>query len=234
MRHCSALPRSPSGSPSAPALTTALVDPSRITLVIALAYLSIMLAVGTLISYFSTRRSRTGRVGARRLRALVSLARGPLFPAAGRDVDYAYVKATAKAHLDLRRRVRVLHVVGAPRREARPRPPRDGGALPETRRPRLGRSHRRGVRSGGVGCLAGRQTLPWRRGDQRFSGGRHGDSAATPPVRPARDSAARRPRLRVHRRHPRQTPWRQALLQPTPRGVPVSYPEPRPSRSSSW
>ncbi|MDQ3924844.1 MAG: hypothetical protein M3309_13145 [Actinomycetota bacterium] len=36
------------------------MDPSRITLVIALAYLSIMLAVGTLILYFSTRRSRTG------------------------------------------------------------------------------------------------------------------------------------------------------------------------------
>jgi hypothetical protein len=47
--------------------------------------------------------------------------------------------------------LRVLNPVGASRRGTRPRPPRDGGALPEARRPRLGWPQRGAVRKRRLG-----------------------------------------------------------------------------------
>jgi hypothetical protein len=68
--------------------------------------------------------------------------------------------AAPKANPDSRRRLRVLNPVGAPRRSARPRPPRDGGALPEARRPCLGRSQRGAVRKRRLGNRARRGSRP--------------------------------------------------------------------------
>ena len=138
-----------------------------------------------------------------------------------RDRTCTLDEAAAETNLDLRRRLRVLNLVGASRRGARPRPPRDGGALPETRRPRLGRPEREAVRIGSLGRLARRHALLRRRGDQRLSSSRHGSRAAAPTVCPARDQATRGPLLRLHRCRSWQAPRRRTLLRAAPRRVPV-------------
>ncbi len=135
--------------------------------------------------------------------------------------------AARAAGFDLRRGVRVLNAVGALGIGARPRPPRDGGALSEARRPRLGRPERRAVQEGGLG----RRTLGslWRDpvllsgrgGDQRFSGGRARRPVPALLLRAARRWLVSGSPLQPRRRQSPPAAWRHALLQSASRRVPL-------------
>ena len=100
--------------------------------------------------------------------------------------------AARAAGFDLRRGVRLLNAVGALGIGARPRPPRDGGALPEARCPRLGRPEHRAVHEGGLGRRTTgslrRDSMPLSGcgGDKRFSGGRARRSVSALLLQPTR------------------------------------------------
>ena len=141
---------------------------------------------------------------------------------AGRRRERCRGTVTPTANPDIRRRLRVLNPVGAPRRGVRPRSPRDGGALPEVRRSRLGRPQRGAVRKRRLGGRARRCSrptpAPMARGgrDQRFPGGRAWAEATALLIRAARRKVSPRTRLRRWRRQPQQAPRRRALLRAVP------------------
>lgn len=81
------------------------------------------------------------------------------------------VRGSATIHnADIRWRLTVLHPVRASRKNARPKPPRDGGPLPETRSSRILRPYARAMPLRRVGADAGWRPPPGRRRRERGAG----------------------------------------------------------------
>lgn len=134
-------------------------------------------------------------------------------------MGWSHERNSGKYKGRLRRHVRFLNVVGEPPRKARPRPPRDGGSLPETGLPGGERPHRRRLPGGDVGDHSRRRPPPCRRSREHRTLGRHeellADCRLFAPLRRAHSGN----RICLDLPQPTPFPRCRRILLRTPRGM---------------